>query len=326
MKIFLTGATGYIGSYVKDLLLQEGHTVHALCRNPEKMENDHPNLKLYKGDLTDEKVIEIAIAGCNQVYHLAAYAKPWAKDPAVYYEMNLHAVQRILDAAFRNNVEKIVFTSTAGVLGPSHHTPVAEHDTRIGEVMNEYEDSKTIAEELCLRYVAEKNMNIVTVNPPRVYGPGVDTESNSITRLLKMYAAGKWKVIPGNGKGIGSYVHVEDVAQGHLLAMKHGKPGERYILSGENLSYDEFFDIIKKITGKNHPLFHVPLQLMMLAGHLMNLREKITGQPPMITPKWIKKYSYNYALDCSKAQKELGYTYRNFEQGIKQTYDSISSK
>ncbi len=323
MKIFMTGATGYIGSYVKAMLLDKGETVHALCRNPDDLE-DHINLVKFKGDITDSDAVAAAMLGCEQVYHLAAYAKPWAKNPDTYYQINLRAVQNILDIAHRLGIQKTLFTSTAGVLGPSVSRPVKEDDERIGEIMNEYEDSKTQAEELCLQYVKEKNMDIVIVNPPRIYGPGVDQESNSITRMLKLYDAGKWRVIPGDGKGIGSYVHVEDVAAGHLLAMEHGRPGQRYILSGENLSYNEFFGIMKKITGKNYRLFHAPLPIMLLGGHLMVLREKITGTPPPITPKWIKKYSYNYALDASKAQNELGYTYRNFEEGLKQTYDRIT--
>src|SRR5690606_40064749 len=125
--------------------------------------------------------------GCRQVYHLAAYAKPWAKNPDTYYQINLRAVQNILDIAHRLGIQKTLFTSTAGVLGPSVSRPVKEDDERIGEIMNEYEDSKTQAEELCLQYVKEKNMDIVIVNPPRIYGPGVDQESNSITRMLKLY-------------------------------------------------------------------------------------------------------------------------------------------
>ena len=322
MKNFMTGATGYIGSYIKSMLLEKGFTVHALCRNPNDLEN-HTNLVKFIGDITDPAAIAEAMQGCTRVYHLAAYAKPWAKDPEIYYRVNLEAVRHILDTAQNLGIGRIVFTSTAGVLGPSGNRPVRENDDRIGEVMNEYEDSKTQAEELCLRYVEERDMDIIIVNPPRIYGPGVDQESNSITRMLKLFAAGKWRIIPGDGEGIGSYVHVEDVARGHLLAMEHGRKGHRYLLSGDNLTYNEFFRIMKKITGKDHQLFKVPLPLMLLGGHLMVLREKLTGTPPPITPKWIRKYSYNYALDASKAQTELGYTYRNFEEGLKQTYETI---
>ncbi len=318
----MTGATGYIGSYIKSMLLERGCTVHALCRNPDDLEN-HTNLVKFKGDITDPAAVAEAMKGCTQVYHLAAYAKPWAKDPQIYYQVNLHAVQTILDIAFRYGVQRTVFTSTAGVLGPSGSRPIKENDVRKGGVMNEYEDSKTKAEELCMHYVKEKNMDIIILNPPRIYGPGVEQESNSITRMLRLYDAGKWRIIPGDGSGIGSYVHVEDVARGHLLAMEHGRAGQRYILSGENLSYLDFFRIMKKVTGKNYRLFTIPLPIMLLGGHLMVLREKITGMPPPITPKWIKKYSYNYALDASKAEKELGYRYRNFDDGLKQTYDHI---
>lgn len=325
MKIFLTGATGYVGCYVARLLLKEGHTVHALCRNPEQLEIKHPNLIPYKGDITNQDSIEKAMRGCEQIYHLAAFAKPWAKNPEIYFEMNVDAVKTILELAWEMNISKIVFTSTAGVLGPSENRAVKESDPRIGEEFNEYEASKTIAEKLCKDFVTKKNMDIVIVSPTRVYGPGPENESNSITKLLKLYDEGKWKTIPGDGKKIGNYVHVEDVAMGHLLAMKNGKAGEKYTLGGENLSYDDFFEWIRKVTGKKYQFYHIPVWLIMLGGRLMMLREKITGKPPLITPKWIRKYSYNWAVDVSKAQRELGYHYRNFGEGILQTYNTIKN-
>ncbi len=326
MKIFLTGATGYLGEYVLKLLLAEGNTVHALCRNPERLSVKHPNLNPFKGDINNAASIEDAMEGCEQVYHLAAFAKPWAKDPKTYFRMNVDAVKSILDIALQKKVAKVVFTSTAGVFGPSKKLPVKELDVRTVPEFNEYEESKTIAEELCRKYVSEKNMNIVIVNPSRIYGPGVDNESNSITKILKMFDEGKWKTIPGDGSTIGNYVHVEDVANGHILAMKYGKAGERYSLGGENLSYLTFFETMREITGKKHALYKIPVPLMMFAGKLMLIREKITGTPPLLTPKWIRKYSYNWALDVSKAQNELGYTYRNFKEGIQQTYNTFKKK
>ena len=136
------------------------------------------------------------------------------------------------------------------MLGPSGEKPVEESDERIGEPFTEYEVSKTQAEALCREYCNKYNMHIVIVNPPRVYGPGIITESNAVTRLVKLYMAGKWKIMPGDGKRTGSYVYIDDVVNGHILAMQKGRSGERYTLGGENASYIEFFNLLATLTGK----------------------------------------------------------------------------
>jgi farnesol dehydrogenase len=261
--------------------------------------------------------------GCDQVYHLAAYARVWAKDPSTFYKLNVEATKNILDAAKKFNVEKIVFTSTAGVLGPSKGVPVKEDDKRIGNILNEYEETKTKAEELCRRYVEEKGLNIVIVNPPRIYGMGVETESNALTKLVRLYLKGTWRFIPGDGKRIGSYVHVKDVVNGHILAMQKGRSGQRYILSGVNASYNEFFHTLAKVSGKKNKLYNIPVWAMLIAGNLMMLRTKLTGKPPLITAKWIKKYLYDWALSCEKAQGEIGYTYMPLEEGLRETVDGV---
>src|SRR5262249_29540362 len=152
-------------------------------------------------------------------------------------------------------------------------------------------------------------MNIVIVNPPRVYGPGIATESNAVTKLVRLYLKGKWKIMPGDGKRTGSYVYVDDVINGHILAMQKGRRGERYILSGVNASYNEFFDLLAEVTNKKVKLYHLPVWIMMVAGYIIMARTKLTGKAPLLTPKWIKKYFHDWSFDCSKAQQELGYTY-----------------
>lgn len=324
MNIFITGATGYIGNNLAMRLANEGNMIHALCRSAGKATMlKHPNIKIFEGDITDISSVENAMKDCEQVYHLAAYARVWAKDPNYYYKLNVEGTKNVLDAAKKCNIGKTVVTSTAGVLGPSGNRPVKEDDARIGDTLNEYEETKTQSEILCREYCNKYNMHIVIVNPPRVYGPGVESESNAVTKLVRFYINGKWKILPGDGKRTGSYVHVEDVVNGHVLAMQKGRSGERYILSGVNASYNDFFDKLAKASGKKVRLFPLPVWLMMVAGYAMMARTKLTGKPPLLTPKWIKKYLYDWSLDCSKAQKELGYTFRSLEEGLQQTVDWV---
>ena len=324
MKIFITGATGYIGNNLAKRLAAEGHTIYALCRSAEKASLlAHDNIKICDGDITDIKSVRTAMSGCEQVYHLAAYARVWAKDTSQYYLLNVEGTKNVLDAARELGIEKIVVTSTAGVLGPSGDRPVKEDDERIGNILNEYEETKTQSEILCKDYCNKYNMHIVIVNPPRVYGPGVESESNGVTRLVRFYLAGKWKIIPGDGNGTGSYVHVDDVVNGHILAMEKGRSGERYILSGVNISYKDFFSLLAIVSGKKVNLYPLPVWMMMLAGYAIMGYAKVTGKPPLITPKWIRKYLYNWSLSCEKAQRELGYTYRSLEEGLRQTVDWV---
>jgi len=326
MNIFVTGATGYIGNNLAKRLAGEGNIIHALCRSPNKASLlDHPNIKIFPGDITDAASVENAMRGCEQVYHLAAYARVWAKDLSDYYTLNVEGTKIVLDAAKKLGINKIVFTSTAGVLGPSGDGPVKEDDARIGDVMNEYEDTKTQAENLCKEYCNKYGMHIVIVNPPRVYGPGLESESNAVTKLVKLYLKGKWKILPGDGRRTGSYVYVDDVVNGHLLAMQKGRSGERYILSGVNASYTEFFEVLAKVTGRKNKLYPLPVGIMLMAGYGMMGLNKLTGKPPLLTPKWIKKYLYDWSLSCEKAQSELGYTYISLEEGLQRTVDWIKN-
>ena len=326
MKIFITGATGYIGNNLAKKLADEGNTIHALCRNENTSVLLHPNIKIFKGDITNKPSIENAIKDCEQVYHLAAYARVWAKDMSTFYKLNVDGLKNILDAARNSSVQKIVFTSTAGTLGPSGSRPVREDDKRIGEPFTEYEISKTQAEILCSEYCNKFGMHIVTVNPPRIYGPGIVTESNAVTRLIKLYMAGKWKIIPGDGKRTGSYVYIDDIVNGHILAMQKGRSGERYILAGVNASYNEFFQLLAKVTGKKNSLIKMPVWLMMIAGNAMQLYTNITGKQPLLTPPWIKKYYHDWSLSSEKAQRELGYTFISLENGLQKTVDWLKQQ
>ncbi|MEP6467274.1 MAG: NAD-dependent epimerase/dehydratase family protein [Parafilimonas sp.] len=325
MQIFITGATGYIGNNLAKKLAGEGNMVYALCRDVHTKVLSHPNIKIFGGDITDVASIQKAMQGCEQVYHLAAYARVCAKDPSIYYTLNVQGAKNVFDVARKNDIKKIVFTSTAGTFGPSGKLPVKEEDERIGPPFTEYEVTKTQAEILCREYCNRYSMNIVMVNPPRVYGPGIITESNAVTRLVKLYIAGKWKIIPGDGKRTGSYVYIDDIVNGHILAMQKGRSGERYALGGVNASYNVFFDLLAKLSVKKNRLINLPVWAMALAGNVIQLYTKLTGKPPLLTPPWIRKYHYDWSINSQKAQHELGYSFISLEDGLQKTINWLRS-
>lgn len=325
MKVFITGATGYIGANIALKLATEGHTIHALVRSPEKATMlDHPNIKLFKGDILDTKSIATAIASCEVVFHLAAYARVWAETPATYFEINVDGTKNIMQAALEAGVRKMVYTSTAGVLGPSYGQPSTEDTTRIVDFFNEYESSKTISENWALYYL-KQGLDIVIVYPPRVYGPGVMSESNAVSKLIEQYINGKWKLMPGDGKRTGCYAYIEDITDGHIKALEKGRPGERYILGGENADYHRLFELIRKHSGVRQKLYNVPMPLMLAFGQSQILKYRLTGKPPLLTPSWVKKYLYDWSLSSDKAIKELAYTITPLDEGIRKTVEWLKN-
>jgi farnesol dehydrogenase len=274
------------------------------------------------GDITDARSIRPALENVDRVYHLAAYARLWARDASVFYRFNVKGTENVLNEAKKSGVSKIVYTSTAGVIGPSKDRPMTEADPRITGFFNLYEQTKSEAEALAMEY-AGRGLNICILNPSRIYGPGLDTGSNPVTKIIELYMKGKWKLIPGNGNDIGSYPYVDDVVDGHISAMDKGRPGERYILGGVNVTFNELMAAIKRYSGIEKKLRHVPFPVLNGVSYLMLWNAKLTGRYPMITPDWVAKYKYDWALNSSKAVNELGYTIRPLEEGIRETVEWV---
>jgi len=316
MKIFISGATGFIGSRLAIRLAGEGHQVHALYRDENKVSViHHPNITLFKGDILDYNSLFAAIEGCNQIYHAAAFAKVWNKDLSVIYRLNIEGTMNVIRAGINAGVNRIVCTSTAGVLGPSSPGSFVDENTpRPLTCFTDYESSKAILEET-IKTLSRTGAEIVIVNPTRVYGPGVLSDSNGVTRMMQKYILGKWRIIPGNGSSIGNYVYVEDVVTGHIRAMENGKTGERYVLGGSNMTYDEFFEELSVLTGKKYFLFHLPIPFIQLVSGLMLFMARISGGVPLITPSLIRKYYHNWNVSSAKAQAELDYQPVDFKTG-----------
>ncbi|MFW5752155.1 MAG: NAD-dependent epimerase/dehydratase family protein [bacterium] len=317
-KFFITGATGFIGSQLSLELARKGHTVHALYRSESKLAYiRHERIIPFKGDITDIYSIKRAMAGCSGVFHVAAFAKAWIKNPGIIFTLNVDATETILELAREEGIEKIVVTSSAGVLGPSNGNIVNETTLNKHSFFTHYEEAKARME-INISKRCARGENIVIVNPTRVYGPGPLNQSNSVTIMIDKYDHGKWRIIPGNGQSIGNYAYIKDVVNGHILAMQDGRLGERYILGGVNISYNDFFNAIGKIKGKNYGMIHIPYWLMMCIAHFMMLLSKI-GIPPAITPSLVKKFSMNWNLSSSKAINELKYEITPFKETIQET-------
>lgn len=321
MKILVTGATGFIGCALTLKLAQMQHTVHALYRSQDKIKYiEHPNVKLFKGDVLDYNSLLSAAEGCQVVFHLAAFARMWAKDPDIFYRINVTGTENALRAARERNVRKFILTSTAGVFGPSFDSIITEEKERKLPYFSEYAKTKEIAEQKA-REASDENFTVAMVNPTRVYGPGILSESNGVSRMVDLYLKGKFRMVPGHGKYIGNYVYIDDVVNGHILAMKKGVNNERYILGGENISFNGFFEKLGAISGNKRRMFHIPKSALYVAALFFDYRAKLFGQTPFITRKWLKRFMYNTKVSSNKAERNLNYEITPLDNGLKKTVE-----
>jgi nucleoside-diphosphate-sugar epimerase len=246
---------------------------------------------------------------------MAAYADTWNKDPYHFYKVNVQGTINVMEAALASGVKRVVITSTAGTLGPSYGDPVTESTVRLEDFHTEYESSKFVSEERALRYTSQ-GMDVMIVHPSRVYGPGELGVVNSWAKLSNMWLKKGRAFALGNGHGIGNFVHVEDVAMGHVLALQKGKSGERYLLGAENASAREFFRILTEVSGKKGRLISVPLWVVFPISRFFALRARWFKIHPLITPPWVRRYDMNWTSSSDKARNELGYNPRPLRQGL----------
>jgi len=329
--IFVTGATGFIGTRLVQALIRRGQRVRALSRRdrPEPPPGtdgpsplEHELVELVRGDITDRDSIVRGMAGCRRAFHLAAYAKVWARDPGTYVRINVEGMRNVFAAAEQHHVERVVLTSTIMTLGPTPSGVVGDEEMpRVTDrCLTEYEETKTFAENEAIERAAN-GFPVVIVNPTRVYGPGHLTEGNSLARLIDDYDRGRVPILLNRGVNVGNYVMVDDVVEGHLLAMEKGDVGERYILGGENASLKEFFRTIDRVSGKRH--FQVPLLRVapLVFAWCQKKRAQWFGVYPTITPGWVRTFLADWAYRSDKAVRELGYAPMPLEQGVRLTYE-----
>ena len=245
---------GFIGTKLVNELIRQGHTVHALTRATSNREGlSHERIKLVQGDIMNRESLIAGMKDCTHVFHLAAYAKNWARDKKIFYDHNVLGMQNVFDAAGQVGIQRVVWTSTIVTFGPTAPGVVSnETMPRItSKYYTEYEETKATAEKEALKMAAE-GFPVVIVNPTRVYGPGKLTEGNSVSLMIDQYDRGLVPILLNHGVNIGNYVLVDDLVRGHILAMEKGRIGERYIIGGENVSLKKLYELVDEVSGKKH--------------------------------------------------------------------------
>ncbi len=286
----VTGGTGFVGRAVVVALLAQGRPVRVLARNPQ-----HPALaglpvEVAPGDLRDRVSLELALAGCSQLFHVAADYRLWVPDPEAMYAVNVEGTRNLLAAAQAQGVSRVVYTSTVGALGnPGDGTPGHE-DTpvRLQDMVGHYKRSKFLAEAVALEFAAA-GLPLVVVNPSTPMGPW-DWRPTPTGQIIVDFLQGRMPAYLETGLNV---IHVDDVARGHLLAEARGQVGEKYILGNENLSLSQILQMLAEISGRPAPRVKLPYwPVLALAyveefftGRHSGQASPHAGQPPSAWPE-----------------------------------------
>jgi nucleoside-diphosphate-sugar epimerase len=321
MKILVTGAGGFLAEQIIKASSKEGNEIVAMFRSGYNKELESlDNISFVKADLTDFSSLEQAVIGCDAIIHTAAFTN--AIDPKRFYTVNIGGALNLFKAAREANVKTIVVTSTAGSIGPAgDNDQVTEDQYRTINFFGDYESSKFILDEK-IQHLVRAGMDIRIVCPTRIFGPGkFPSKGNLISNILSNYLDGKWRFKLGDGKDSACYAFIDDVVQGHLLTLKNGRAGEKYLIGSFNDTFLGFINSFGEISGKVRYLFPIPFWVLYFYSAIAGVLAKIFKFDPVLTSDWIVKLQQNWYTDTSKAQNELGFIPHTKEEALRKTYN-----
>lgn len=303
MKALVTGATGFIGAAVARALLAAGTDVRVLVRRDADLRNLE-GLKVEQafGDLRDRESLRQALSGCDRLYHVAAHYALWARDPSVFYDVNVTGTRLLLETARELGTERIVYTSTIGAIGlPAHGPGCEDTPVSLAQMAGHYKRSKYLAEREVTR-LATEGLPVVIVNPSAPVGAG-DIKPTPTGQMIVDFMKGRMWAYLDTGMNL---VDVDDVAVGHLRAMERGRPGERYILGNRNLTLRAIFGMLSELTGVRAPRLKLPWQAVLPLAHLdCWVADYVTHRTPQIPVEAVRMAKYRMHYDCGKALREL---------------------
>ncbi len=318
MKVLLTGATGFLGRTVARHLAARGHALRVLARPTSRLEGLPEGVEVAAGDVTDALSMTCAAEGCGAVVHMAALVKIWVPDPERFETVNVGGLVNALAAA-RAAGARLVYTSSFMALGPSGAGALDAERPHCGPPFrNLYERTKARADALAREAVAG-GQDVVTLYPGVIYGPGDMTEGNIVVRMIADHLNGRLPALVGPGDRRWSYAFVEDVAEGHALALEKGRPGDRFVLGGENATLARVFDLVQEITAAPPPRHRIPYGVASAIGRAQWLWAETTGHPPQLTHGEVGVFREEWACDSARAEREIGYDWRPLAEGLRET-------
>jgi len=315
MKSLVTGATGFIGSAVAHALIDAGHEVRVIVRTTSRRENlGDLDVEVCEGDLTDPASLRAALHGCDQLFHVAADYRLWARDPQQIYRSNVDGTINIMDAAHAAGVRKIVYTSSVATLGLTTDGSAADEDTpsSIEQMVGPYKRSKYLAEQEVIRRSRQSGLPVVIVNPSAPVGPR-DRKPTPTGRMILDAAAGRMPAYVDTGLNI---VHVDDVATGHLLAAERGRLGERYILGESDMHLKEILTLVAEVAGQKPPRIRLPHAAVMPVAWVSEAIARVTGIEPRVTVDGVRLAKKTMFYSSQKAIDQLGYRPRAARRAV----------
>jgi dihydroflavonol-4-reductase len=321
MKALVTGGTGFVGTHVVRALVDDGVTVRVLAR-PQSDRRALAGLPvdIVQGDLADPRSLPAALAGVDELYHVAADYRLWAPDPAVLYRVNVGGTRALLLAAAAAGVARVVYTSSVGTLGlpPDGRPGTEDTPVQLADMVGDYKRSKFLAEREAVD-AAERGLPVVIVNPSAPVGPW-DWKPTPTGRMLVDYLKGRMLAYLDTGLNI---VHVRDVARGHVLAARHGRAGERYILGHAhgNLALRAIFERLAPHTGIAAPRLRLPHGAALALGAGAELVARVTGREPIASRTAVRMAAKRMFFDPTKAIRELGLPQTPVDQALRDAVD-----
>lgn len=326
MKALVTGATGFLGSSLARQLLARGDSVRILARASSPRDNlEGLDVEVVAGDLLDPSTLKEAVKGCDTLYHAAADYRLWTRDPAAMFRANVEGSVAILRAGAEAGMKRMVYTSSVAVLGLNKDGTPANEDTPVtfADMIGPYKQSKFKAEEAVRQLIADEGTPVVIVNPSTPIGPR-DIKPTPTGKMIVDAAAGKMPAYVDTGLNI---AHVDDVAEGHLLAYDKGEIGQRYILGGENMTLQSILTLVAEITGDKPPMMKLPHDLIMPIAYISEAWCRLTGgQEPAVIPDGVRMAKKKMFFTCDKAKEKLGYDPRPAADAIKDAVDWFKAK
>jgi dihydroflavonol-4-reductase len=321
MKALVTGASGFIGFHVAKLLQEKGVSVRALVRDgSEKSFLRALDVELVPGDVRDADRVSLAARGCRQIYHVAADYRLWVPDPGEMYETNVQGTVNVMRAAQAMDVERVVYTSSAGTLvsRKSGWGPFSE-ETQVcfADMVGHYKRSKFLAEREVCQFVRQ-GLPVVIVNPTTPVGAG-DRKPTPTGKIIVDFLNGRMPAFIETGL---NFVDVEEVAHGHWLAACHGRVGEKYILGDRNIGLRQFFQILAQASGCKAPRVKLPYLPVLCAAYVDEaLCSWVTRKAPRIPVTGVRMAREHMYFDCSKARRELSMGQAGIEKAVERAID-----
>ena len=311
----VTGGSGFLGSAVVRALIERGVRVRALVRASSPRDNLRGlDCEVVVGDLTDRESLKAALKGVRYLFHVAADYRLWARDPSEIIRANVEGTLNLKREALAAGVERIVYTSSvaalrvAGATAPVDETATLSPDEAIGA----YKRSKTMAERAVEDMILREGLPAIIVSPTTPIGPR-DIRPTPTGRILLDAARGRIPAFVDTGL---NFVHVDDVAAGHLLAFEKGRIGERYILGGENLTLRQLLETIAELAGRKAPRLRLPRAPLMPLAFAAERLAHLTGKEPLLTLDGLRMSRYRMFFTSAKAERELGYRSRPYREGV----------